>query len=48
MRRPGHPAAPAAYRALLADYLRLLGPDHIETLGVRTDLRRWRGEGTSS
>ncbi|MFI9307465.1 hypothetical protein [Streptomyces triculaminicus] len=39
--------AAAALEELLGDYLRLLGPDHIETLGVRADLRRWRGEGTS-
>ena len=34
----------AALEALLADRLRVLGPDHPRTLGTRGDLARYRGE----
>jgi hypothetical protein len=42
--RLGDPAgAAAAYEALLTDYLRVLGPDHPDTLTTRHDLAHWRG-----
>ena len=39
----GQPAQAAAqYRDLLADYLRVLGPDHPETLTARGNLAYWQ------
>jgi hypothetical protein len=35
--------AAAAFRELLADYLRVHGPDHPGTLATRHSLARWRG-----
>ena len=43
--RRGTPAgAAAAYEELLADQLRVLGPDHPDTLITRNNLAFWRGE----
>ncbi|MBO4164420.1 tetratricopeptide repeat protein [Micromonospora antibiotica] len=40
----GDPAgAAAAYEELLADAVRILGPDHRNTLGTRNNLAVWRG-----
>jgi hypothetical protein len=36
--------AATAYEELLTHRLRVLGPDHWETLSTRGDLARWRGE----
>jgi hypothetical protein len=36
--------AVTAYKALLADSLRVLGPDHLDTLADRHRLARWRGK----
>jgi hypothetical protein len=35
--------AKAGFEALLADYLRVLGPDDPETLAIRGNLAYWRG-----
>jgi hypothetical protein len=41
----GDPAgAVAALEELLADRMRVLGPDHPWTMGTRHELARWRGE----
>ena len=37
--------AAAALQQLLTDRLRLLGPEHPDTLSTRHDLARWQGEG---
>ncbi|MGW2108321.1 tetratricopeptide repeat protein, partial [Streptomyces sp. NPDC001948] len=36
--------AVAAFEELLADRLRMLGPDHPYTLATRSNLAYWRGE----
>jgi hypothetical protein len=36
--------AAAALELLLADQLRVLGPDHPDTLTTRNNLANWRGE----
>ncbi|HEY5151266.1 MAG TPA: tetratricopeptide repeat protein, partial [Mycobacterium sp.] len=36
--------AAAAFGDLLADRLRVLGPDHPDTLSTRSNLASWRGE----
>ena len=33
----------AQFEALLKDHLRVLGPDHPETLNTRKNLARWHG-----
>jgi hypothetical protein len=35
--------AATAYTELLADQLRVLGPDHPDTLGARNHLANWQG-----
>ncbi|MFD8385825.1 hypothetical protein ACFV2X_46165 [Streptomyces sp. NPDC059679] len=35
-----------AYEELLADWVRVLGPDHPHTLNIRNDLARWRSRAT--
>jgi hypothetical protein len=36
--------AAAAFEELLADRLRVLGPNHPDTLTTRHEIARWRGE----
>jgi DNA-binding NarL/FixJ family response regulator len=36
--------AAAAFDALVADYMRVLGPDHPDTLATRNNLAYWRGQ----
>jgi hypothetical protein len=42
--RAGRPGAATAYAELLTDQLRVLGPDHPNTLATRSNLPYWRGE----
>jgi len=39
------PWAAAALEHLLIEFLRVLGPDHPDTLTTRSNLAYWRGQG---